>query len=219
MTTRRRRSQRRIGASAALAGLALLGVALASIHSPDVLAVLAGTAAVALVAAHRSLRLAFRESRTALLLVGLAALFEAATGDAANGLVLWLRFSTLVMAAQTVTRLLSWSEICDAMVTLLRPLDRLGLVDAERCAFTLMLAIRFVPVMFEEVAEIREAQALRGRDRSVFALAVPLGVRVLLRAEEIAEAADLRGRPSSRSVRGGGAAPFVGNTKASRTIS
>lgn len=176
----------------ALLGLAGLGVATALIDQPDLLAGPALAAAAGLVIAHRSFAAAWRASRTALLLVALTAVLQGATEASHEGVVLFLRFSTLVCAAQTVTTVWSWSEICRAMVALLWPFDRLGLLDAERCAFTLMLAVRFVPVMFEEIAEIREAQALRGLDRSVFALAVPLGLRILLRSEEIAEAVDLR---------------------------
>jgi len=185
----------RSGALAALCSLAGLGTALTLIDRIDLLAVAAAAAAAGLAVAHGSLRTALRETRTALLIIAITAIFDAVTGDGTSGLPLFLRFSALVCAAQIVTTVWTWAELSRALVALLRPLDRIGLIDAERCAFTLMLAVRFVPVMFEEVAEIREAQALRGLERSVLALAVPLGLRILLRAEEIAEAADLRAGP------------------------
>ncbi len=180
------------GAVAALCVLAGLGTLLAWIDRFELLAMVAVAAAAGLAVADGSVRDAFRQVRAALLVVAVTALFDAATGDGLSGLRLFLRFSALVCAAQIVTTLWSWAELCAALVVLLRPLERIGLLDAERCAFTLMLAVRFVPVMAEEIAEIREAQALRGRNHSVLALAVPLGLRILLRAGEIAEAVDLR---------------------------
>ncbi len=49
-----------------------------------------------------------------------------------------------------------------------------------------------MPVLASVAADIREAQAARGLDRSVFALAVPLTLRTLRMADEIAEAIDAR---------------------------
>ena len=50
-----------------------------------------------------------------------------------------------------------------------------------------------MPLIGEEVQAIREAQSLRGVRASPVALAVPLIVRVLLRAEEVADALAVRG--------------------------
>lgn len=219
MNAARGSSRKRSGALVALCALAVLGTVLTQIDRIDLLAAVAAACAAGLVIAHRSIRTALRDTRMALLVVAVTALFDVATGGGMNGLRLFLRFSALVCAAQIVTASWSWSELSDAVVTLLRPLDRLGLVDAERCAFTLMLAIRFVPVMVEEIADIREAQAVRGLDRSVLALAVPLGLRILLRADEIAQAVDLRARPFSGSSRRGGRKPVAPPSLSSRVAS
>lgn len=191
----------RSGAVAALCILAGLGTLLAWIDRFELLAMVSVAAAAGLAIADGSVRDAFRQVRAALLVVAVTALFDSATGGGIGGLRLFLRFSALVCAAQIVTTLWSWADLCAALVVLLRPLERIGLLDAGRCAFTLMLAVRFVPVMAEEIAEIREAQALRGRNHSVLALAVPLGLRILLRAGEIAEAVDLRGTSPAGSGR------------------
>jgi biotin transport system permease protein len=65
-------------------------------------------------------------------------------------------------------------------------------VDPTRVGLAFGLAVRFVPVLASVAADIREAQAARGLDRSVFALAVPLTLRTLRMADEIAEAIDAR---------------------------
>lgn len=190
----------RPSAGVGLFGLAVLGVGLTMVTRCDVLAVSAVVAVSGLVTVSRSWTAPLRDNRGVLTLVAIAALVEALSSDWTTAAALWLRLTALVCAAQIVTAAWSWSEITTALVAVLRPFDRLGLLDAERCAFTLMLAIRFVPVMLAEIAEIREAQALRGLDRSVFALAVPLGVRILSRADEIADAVDLRVSPLRRRI-------------------
>lgn len=209
----------RSGALVALCVLAGLGTALTQVDRIEFLAMVAVAAAAGLVVASGSLRTSFRDIRAALLIVTFTALFDTATGGGLGGLRLFLRFSALVCAAQTVTTLWTWAELTGAMVVLLRPLERIGILDAERCAFTLMLAIRFVPVMSEEIAEIREAQALRGLDRSVLALAVPLALRILLRAEEIAQAVDLRSTPPVRTDRPDGRRSIVTPSLFSRAAS
>ncbi|WP_158284586.1 energy-coupling factor transporter transmembrane protein EcfT [Azospirillum sp. TSO35-2] len=192
---------------------------LTQIDRIEFLAMAAVAVPAGLVVASGSFRTSFRDIRTTLLIVAITALLDAVTGGGLSGLRLFLRFSALVCAAQIVTTLWSWAELGDAVVVLLRPFERIGLLDAERCAFTLMLAIRFVPVMSEEIAEIREAQALRGRNRSVLALAVPLALRILLRAEEIAEAVDLRAGRSVRTHHRDGRTSIINPSLSSRAAS
>lgn len=107
--------------------------------------------------------------------------------------VVFLRLAAIGAIAEAVTLTTTAGEMTAAFEAGLTPFDRLGLVDARRVALMLSLAIRFVPVIAEEMREIREAQAARGLERSILALAVPLVVRVLVRAEDLADAIDARG--------------------------
>ncbi|WP_182085658.1 energy-coupling factor transporter transmembrane protein EcfT [Aureimonas sp. ME7] len=65
-------------------------------------------------------------------------------------------------------------------------------VDPARVGLAISLAIRFIPVIGVVMQDVREAQAARGLERSVFAMAVPLILRTLRMADEIAEAIDAR---------------------------
>lgn len=182
----------RRGAGVALFGLAALGAGLVFVERLEPL--LAGFAA-ALVGFFLVERFGWPSIRRlcrGLALVAALAVVQGLGEDPAVGLALFLRFATLVCCAHVVTGLWSWSEICEALIAGLRPFERFGLVDAERCAFTLMLALRFVPDLVAEFDRIREAQAMRGGRRSIVAVAAPLGVRALLRAEEVADAVALR---------------------------
>ncbi|CPJ42798.1 cobalt transport protein [Bordetella pertussis] len=80
-------------------------------------------------------------------------------------------------------------------VGLLRPAERLGLLNAAQVALALALALalRFIPEIWRNYQEIREAQAARGLGAHPLALLVPLVVRTLKRAEEVAQAIDARG--------------------------
>jgi biotin transport system permease protein len=85
------------------------------------------------------------------------------------------------------------SDLVDICEQALRPLQRLGLADPGRAALALALALRFIPEIAQTYREIREAQAARGLQAYPWALIVPLMVRTLQRAEEVADAIDARG--------------------------
>ena len=59
-----------------------------------------------------------------------------------------------------------------------------------KVGLAISLAIRFIPAVAAIVEEVREAQRARGQDRSMIALAVPVIIRLLKMADEIAEAID-----------------------------
>ena len=122
--------------------------------------------------------------------------------DGTTALAVVLRLGAVALFAHAVTVTTSTSELTEVLERLFAPLERLGLVDAGRAALTVTLAIRFVPLVVEEAREIREAQAARGLEGSIIALAVPLLVRVLVRAQDLADAIDARGFPPDRSASG-----------------
>mgnify|MGYP001225656956 FL=1 len=122
--------------------------------------------------------------------------------DAATALAVVLRLGAIALIAHAVTVTTTTSELTEVLERLFAPAERLGLVDAARAALTVTLALRFVPLITQEAREIREAQAARGLEGSVVALAVPLLVRILVRAEELADAIDARGFPPAPSSSG-----------------
>ena len=52
---------------------------------------------------------------------------------------------------------------------------------------------RFIPLLFDQFAEIREAQRARGLDRNIFALLMPLMIKTLKMADNLTEAIEARG--------------------------
>lgn len=110
------------------------------------------------------------------------------------------RLIALVMLASLVSLTTKVSAMVDAIETALLPLERLG-INASKCSLALSMAIRFVPAIAEKFQEVREAQKARGLDRSIKALAVPLIIRTIRIATEVAEALDARSYDGTKKPR------------------
>lgn len=124
-----------------------------------------------------------------LLVIGVALLFYDGPHGAARVV---LRLILLVLAAQLVTATTTSSELVDAFVAWLEPLRRFG-VRPERVGLALAMALRFAPMLVEIGREVADAQKARGCGRSMVATAVPMIVRTLKSADEIADAIQARG--------------------------
>lgn len=73
----------------------------------------------------------------------------------------------------------------------LRPFRFLG-INPSKLSMALSLAIRFIPVVSEKFNEVREAQQARGFDTNILALTMPLIIRTIKMASDVAEALDAR---------------------------
>jgi biotin transport system permease protein len=104
-----------------------------------------------------------------------------------------LRLLTLVLAALLVSMTTPLTQMMQVVVWLLVPFQRLGWVDADRVALSVGLTLRFIPELGVQWQEIREAQLARGMTPSPLTMGVPMLLRTLRRADEIAEAIDARG--------------------------
>lgn len=111
------------------------------------------------------------------------------------------RLVVLILLAALVTLTTRSADMIDTLTRALSPLRLIG-VDPARVSLALSLALRFIPVLGTITEDVREAQRARGLDRSVIALAVPVILRLLRMADEIAEAIDARGYdPGEAKVR------------------
>jgi len=109
-----------------------------------------------------------------------------------EGLIVVGRFGVLVLLAALVTLTTRVSDMTDTLERQLRPLCLLG-VNAAKLSLMLSLAVRFVPILFDLLQEIRMAQRARGGERNPGALLVPLTVKTLRMADTLAEALEARG--------------------------
>lgn len=173
--------------------LAALGVLLFVLPRLDVVAgVLAGVLVVGLGLARLPARVLWGQVRP--VLVWLAALFvvHLLVTDAATGALAVTRLLTLVLAAAVVTSTTRVTALVDVVERIAAPLRWVG-VRPARIGLVIAMTLRFIPLIAERAARIREAQAARGGGRRLSVLVVPLLVQVLQMAHTTAEALDARG--------------------------
>ncbi len=108
-----------------------------------------------------------------------------------------LRFAILIVALSLFSFTTSTSELTHGIETLLRPWQRFGF-PAHELALSLLIALRFVPLLAREAERIAKAQASRGGDPRagrmlhLLSLIVPLFIAALRRAERLALAMEAR---------------------------
>lgn len=149
-----------------------------------------GLVAIGFYAAGLAPILAWRAIRPAALI--LAAIFVVQFYFTGLELALFvvLRFAILIIAASLVTMTTQTSQFVEAIMT---PLERApSWVPSKQIALAFALAFRFIPRIRGHVADIRAAQAARGLDRNLRALIVPLILKTLRDADDIANAIDAR---------------------------
>jgi len=179
------------------AGLKLLVLAAAgaAVFLTDDTRILGGLVAFAVllpVSAWLPAKPLFKQIMPALVLIAALAAFHIATGDPRDAFLVSARLGTVILLAAALTFTTRVSAMVDALERVLTPLKCIG-ADPAKAGFTLALAIRFIPVLFTMIAEIREAQKARGLEGSVFAVVMPLLVRTLRMADDLAEAIAARG--------------------------
>ncbi|MFN3688741.1 energy-coupling factor transporter transmembrane component T family protein [Salinarimonas sp.] len=182
----------RLPAGAKLIALGLAGTAIVLADALPLLAAALLAAILLYRAAALPLALAGAQLRPLALVLTILLLVQGLVVSWEAGLALVLRFSTLILLAGLVSLTTPVSAMTDALARGLAPLRAVG-VSPVRVAFAIALAVRFVPVIAQIVGEIREAQAARGRERSLVALAVPLVIRTLAMSDAVAEAIEARG--------------------------
>lgn len=111
--------------------------------------------------------------------------------DWVSGVLVVARLSALLLLAALVTLTTRTTDMIDALESGLSWLRFLR-INPAKVSLALSLALRFIPVLAAITAEVREAQKARGLDRSVIAVAVPVIVRTLKMADDIAAALEAR---------------------------
>lgn len=174
-----------------LLGLLAACTALFFVHSPPVLA----AAGLALVGLYRVAGLRAREVgwalRPAAVLLPCLFVLHALLSGWRPALALVLRMGVLLGLATLVTLTTRVSELLEVLERALRPLRFLGLSPA-RVGLMLALTLRFIPVLFAHLEEIREAQRARGLEHDARAVLVPLLVKTLRMADALTDALEAR---------------------------
>ncbi len=117
------------------------------------------------------------------------------------GNIIALRVLVLYMIITLLTFTTSMVELTYGMEALLQPFRRVG-VPAQELAMVMVIALRFVPTLGEELEKIVKAQMARGvafdrgnifrRARSIMGVFLPLFVNAYKRGEELIVAMEAR---------------------------
>ncbi|WP_245409901.1 energy-coupling factor transporter transmembrane component T family protein [Pararhizobium haloflavum] len=181
----------RLPAGSKLLGLVIAGTAIFLIANPFHIAGILVLVCVAYRIAGLDARTLIAQIRPALWLLALIFALQLWLNDWQAGALVTLRLSTLILLASLVTLTTQVSAMLAAMERGLAPLRHFG-VDPSRVSLALSMALRFIPLIADVTAQVREAQKARGLERSVIAVAVPVILRLLKMADDIADAIDAR---------------------------
>lgn len=132
--------------------------------------------------------------------------FKITEGAIHNAVFFSLRLLLFVSVAFLITLTNSPSELAEALAKLLRPLKKIG-VPVYDLALILFIAIRFIPILYEEFTIIKNAQTIRGvtftgsfirRVKKTTAILLPVFVSAISRADDLALAIEARGYKGGR---------------------
>ena len=112
-----------------------------------------------------------------------------------------MRLCLLVFGASMMTFTTTPNQLTDGIETLFRPLNKLH-IPVHEIAMMMSIALRFIPILIEEMNKIMKAQMARGADfesgnliaraKAMIPILVPLFVSAFRRADELAIAMESR---------------------------
>lgn len=112
-----------------------------------------------------------------------------------------VRILVLIVISSLLTYTTSPTQLTDAIESLLSPL-RFFKVDVHTFSMLMTIALRFIPILIDEIDRIMSAQKARGADfesgniieriKALFPVFIPLFVSSLNRANELADAMSCR---------------------------
>lgn len=115
-----------------------------------------------------------------------------------------LRLVIFITVAYLITLTSSPSELAEALIKILKPLRKIG-VPVYDLGLILFIAIRFIPILYEEFTAIKNAQIIRGvnfsgsifkRIKKTVYVLIPVFVAAIGRADDLALAIEARGYDS-----------------------
>ena len=118
-----------------------------------------------------------------------------------NAVFMALRILILVVTGLMLTYTTTPTQLTDAIESLLKPLKVFKL-DIHSLAMTMTIALRFIPILVEEVDKIMAAQKSRGADmesggiikraKAIVPVLIPLFISSFRRANELADSMECR---------------------------
>ena len=182
----------RVRAGLKLAVLAIGSTALMWVHSPSLLLVACAVVCLSVRWAGASVQQVWQQLRPLVWLLFVLGGLSVWSQGLWQALEMILRLLTLVLAALVVSMTTPLTQMMQVVAWLLKPFQGFGWIDADKVALGFGLTMRLIPELGVQWQEIREAQLARGLMPSPLTMGVPMLLRTLRRADEIAEAIDAR---------------------------
>ncbi|WP_420406364.1 energy-coupling factor transporter transmembrane component T family protein [Nisaea sp.] len=182
----------RLDAGWKLAGLFAVGVAVLLTDSAVLLASGLAVVLAGFVLARLPLGAVLRQTLPLFIVLALFFAAHAVFTTPETGIVLVLRFATIIGCGLLLTLTTRVSEMMAVLERALRPLAVFG-VNPAKMSLVFALTIRFIPVLADTWMSVRAAQQARGLGGNPLALLIPVTVQTLRRADQIAEAIEARG--------------------------
>ncbi len=142
--------------------------------------------------ARLSNRAVIQQLKPAVLILVLIFTAHALLTDWYLGLVTVMRFAVVLSLAALLTLTTPVSAMMDTLESGLQPFRRIGIRPAQ-VSLMLVMTLRFIPLLAEQLMHIQAAQQARGIMRPTVTLLIPLLIRTFKMADELAEAIDARG--------------------------
>jgi len=128
-------------------------------------------------------------------------IFKITDGGIHSAVFMSVRIVLLVVIGLMLTYTTTPTALTDALESLLKPLTVFK-VDIHSIAMTMTIALRFIPILLEEVEKIMAAQKSRGADmesgglikraKAIVPILIPLFISSFRRANELADAMECR---------------------------
>lgn len=180
-----------IGAGPKIAFLTIVGTLLFVLPRFDLsIAMLVGVI-ILYRSAQISFTTAWTQVRSVAWVIGILFFVQVLLDHWLTALLVVTRLVALLLLASLITLTTRSSDMIDALKHGLAWLKYLG-INPDKVSLSLSLALRFIPVLATIANEVREAQKVRGLDRSVIATTVPVIVRTLKMADDISSAIEAR---------------------------
>ncbi|MBC8718995.1 energy-coupling factor transporter transmembrane protein EcfT [Ochrobactrum sp. Marseille-Q0166] len=126
------------------------------------------------------------------LTIVLVAFFSFLVGTFEQAALQLLRLTSLMLLAATITATTKIGDFVQAITDFSKPIERMGLGNAEDIGLALGLVLRFVPEILTRYEAIRDAHKARGLKLRMFTILPSLIILTLQQADQIAQAIDAR---------------------------
>ncbi|WP_433850195.1 energy-coupling factor transporter transmembrane component T family protein [Brucella pseudogrignonensis] len=103
-----------------------------------------------------------------------------------------LRLTSLMLFAAAITATTKIGEFIQAITDFSKPLERIGIANAEDIGLAIGLILRFVPEILTRYEAIRDAHKARGLKLRLLTILPSLIILTLQQADQIAQAIDAR---------------------------